>query len=614
MIGTQNPKPNQARIKTNASAPRCALALLLCALFALSPLLCLTSCGIRDKKEEKEPDPILTIARGGVSDYVIVTEDEPSELCLQALDTLSTAITESFGVTLPVTSPSEHTDADDPPFFESEDAKVIFFGNVSASHKALERARASLAGGGFSVLCEGNALALFATDDLCLRDLAELFSQKYVRNMKGEVFEIDRSISLLRPFTDISLEGGGEYDLTLPVISIDTENSQPVTSLTRYVNASVSVSNVYSEYSLEQVSAQIRGRGNGTWDTKSSDKLPYRLKFDSKVHLLGIGKSADRDWALLSNPLDSTQLRNTLALTLARRVFTAIPHSSDFAYANLFLSGEYMGVYLICEQAEISDGRIDVEENSGEDSLSEYLIELDYYATKSSNGYLRNVDYFSLWDKYWVIKSDYNNEARCAYVKEKLTLLKNAVESGNEQAVRSMLDMESCVDMYLLHEYTKNTDVGWSSFYMILNEEGVFEFVWPWDFDLSSGNDSRIDGGSFEGLHAGDYQTLEKQSNPIFYNLMRHDFFVQEAAARWAELSDLAHSVVLETVALYGDRYVFDLSADFAYNYSYGSYPSFTEVSSTARRAYLAATERLCSWFEGRKLWLDSFFADCLDT
>ncbi|MBR3228930.1 CotH kinase family protein, partial [Candidatus Saccharibacteria bacterium] len=57
---------------------------------------------------------------------------------------------------------------------------------------------------------------------------------------------------------------------------------------------------------------EIKGRGNTTW---LKEKKPYQIKLSHNVDLLNTGKS--KKWVLLANSLDSTHLRNDIAMMLA---------------------------------------------------------------------------------------------------------------------------------------------------------------------------------------------------------------------------------------------------------------------------------------------------------
>ena len=550
---------------------------------------------------EPEPDPDMILAKEGEALFSVLIPDSADEAYIKVLEKLQLSVERAYGVRFDVISDSQETDN-----AANEYNNVIFFGDTGADHASIEGARALTdAGSGFAVKVSGSCIALYAHSHRTLSDLTDLFIMKYV-NKDGEL-RVPKDVSLSRTFTDADETLCAEYDHTLPVLHVDT-NGTAITSRTEYIGASVSISNTYKEFALENCEAQIRGRGNGSWETNASTKRPYRLKLAHKENLLGTGSGNNRDWVLLSNSTDFTQVRNSIAFTLGRKVFSNIQYTTDYTFVNLYLSGRYAGVYMICDQMEIASHRINVEEDPDSEQQSEYFIELDAYAKEARNQNVRDVDYFKLQNKYWVIKSDYNTKARCSYVKSVFEAAFNAIEQGDMEQIARYIDLPSCIDMYLLHEYCKNTDVGWSSFYMVLKSDGRIYFNAPWDFDLSSGNDDRIHNASYEKLHAGNSQDVVKQSNPIFYKLMKLDGFRNAAASRWTEISDAAALAVLDVIDEHSlpnvDDFVRDIDAFYNKRTSYNR-----SKSKDPYQIFADNLEYLKTWYANRTKWMDSYFS-----
>lgn len=574
-------------------------------LLALTLLPLLVSC----KKTPEKTDEIrdLTIFENGASTFKIVVTENHGESYERALSILQDAFESSFGTRLEtIVHPSAVQKEKDLPKYD--DFGVIFLGDINGNYPAITKAKETLHDSGYAAFPVKNTLALYSKSEELLCDLCELFASKYIKNNNGSLV-ITEDFSLSRPFTSLVSPDGKGHDYALPVISINTENNLPINSTIQYLNASVSVSNVYSEFAMENASARVRGRGNGTWNTKNSSKKPYKLKFDNKVNLLGIGGGNSREWVLFSNPLDFSELRNRIAFTLGQKVFDNLSYVSNSEYAVLYVNGKYRGVYLVCEQVEAASHKIDIRENKTDPYSSEYLLELDQYATNASNGYTIYVDYFECYGRYWVIKSDYNSRERCMYVYYLMNDMMKAIESGNKEEILKYIDMDSCVDMYLLHEFMKNTDVGWSSFYLVLRSDKKFEFTCPWDFDLSSGNDYRIHDGSYSGLYVGDSINVVRQSNPIFYMLMKCDFFKSLVAERWDEVSDSILDVALSEIKNITGKYSAEFYEDIKANYKYKEDPDQKNhfVSDDPAASYDGNVEHLIDWLQNRHRWLDRY-------
>ncbi len=163
-------------------------------------------------------------------------------------------------------------------------------------------------------------------------------------------------------------------------ISVNT-NGQALVDRETYVACRVTVNSENKKYSLKNEPASIRYRGNSTFYTPP--KKPYRLKFDSKVNLLGMNEGAEcKSWVLLAEAYDDSYMRDAVAYALAASITDQ--YYSDFRYVKFYLNGEYMGVFLLAEQTQINSERIDIEEAGTDtyDLASGYLLEVN-----GSDGY-----------------------------------------------------------------------------------------------------------------------------------------------------------------------------------------------------------------------------------
>ncbi len=576
------------------------LAWLLCTVMWLSFAVSCQDRVIIDLPELSLPgraqaDSLLSRAENiSTKKYSIVVEQSESPQYAECLEMLQSAIEKLYGKRLEVLTHSEGTVYED----------AIFLGNTGASDESISKAyELSDNGGGFSAAAHGGCLAFYAHNHLLLKDVVELYTTKYLELENGSFMPGD-GFQLARPYSLPENVDGNDYDFTLPIISVSTEDNKAVTSRTKYVNATVNISGTYSEFSMKGEKAGIRGRGNNSW---KCDKKPYKLKFDEKVNLFGNASGNSREYALLSNPRDFTHLRNAVALTLGQKVFTKVGWTSSFSYVNLFLRGEYLGVYCVCEQVEARNFKIAVNEDPEDMTNSEYLIMLDQWATVYYKGNDED-DYFETQDKKWVIKSDYNNPERNAYVKSRIEAVFEALDGGDREQIEALVDLDSCIDMYLIHEYSKNSDVGWSSFYMVLRTDGKLYFVSPWDFDLSSGNNSHSSNANT--LFAG--RKVNSNSNPIFWKLMACPFAKELAAKRWFECRDKAVKVLSELEEQYiepsRDEFIRDIATNYDPNDAYNR-----TKETLPEKLFEANLTLLKEWYAKRIVFLDSHFSKILE-
>ena len=95
----------------------------------------------------------------------------------------------------------------------------------------------------------------------------------------------------------------------------------------------------------------IKGRGNTTWRL---NKKPYNIKLDKKASVLGM--DASKKWCLLANGQDHSLIRNKIAYDLADEL--GLEFSPDSGYVDLYLNGDYAGVYQVSEKIDVGKNNL----------------------------------------------------------------------------------------------------------------------------------------------------------------------------------------------------------------------------------------------------------------
>ena len=279
----------------------------------------------------------------------------------------------------------------------------------------------------------------------------------------------------------------------LPQIYLTTENT-----ITRreYVSCTITVHDPTGVYSdIYDTASTVKIRGNST---SAGEKSPYNIKFSDKVELLGLGKG--KKWSLLANLYDKTQLRNTLSYTFAQAV--GVNYTSDSCFAEVYLNGEYCGLYQICEPVGVSKTRVDIDIEK-----NEYLLEVEPYQGYS-NPYCLITSSFNLILGY--NEPEEPTAEQRTWLKNFMADVENAILSGDYDKVKAYVDVDSFARCYIVQELFKNVDYIQSSTRFYVKENKLYEGP-VWDFDLSSGNCSNYyyptynnvdtSGLSYEGLH-----------------------------------------------------------------------------------------------------------------
>ena len=342
----------------------------------------------------------------------------------------------------------------------------------------------------------------------------------------------------------------------IPVLSVVTEGEALILSRAQYIKATLTVYPTADSSSEENITlpCSIRGRGHSSFQysedlTHYKSKNSYRVKLEESAALLPHREGErDRDWVLISCKNDASALRNHLVWDLARRMGT-LPYVPDYTWVELYLNGDYRGLYLLTEQIEVDGDRVDIDDRASTDSAEVgYLLEYDFRGDIESNA-REGLTYFYLPDSNreveWVIKSHVYTKAETAAIRDHLLACHEAILSGDRARMEELIDLPSFVDMFILQELSKNPDVGASSFYVQRDAGGKLYLTAPWDFDFGFGTYST--GVSTLGLvTSGD----KVPPHPWFAALMEQAWFVEEVLSRMEEIQPLMEQTLTATESL----------------------------------------------------------------
>ncbi len=395
--------------------------------------------------------------------------------------------------------------------------------------------------------------------------------------------------------TDTSVLSSDESDSTqesanheiLPEIYIDYKGGIRRDS---YTKTTCSVKNAGETYNIEEIKGQIQGRGNASW---KHEKKSYKIKFDKAVNLLGIGEEAERDWVLIANHADQSLFRNYFAYNTGYEL--GIGYKS--VLCEVYFNGKYHGVYMLTGKVE--ESRLNVKPKKGG-----FILELDRYFSGKED-----VDYLVVENAHYTLKSDYFNQEQVDEIKAFIESVNDAIKSKDRETIEELIDLRTCIDMYLLQEYTKNTDAGWSSFYLYRRtKDDKLHFGPAWDFDIAMGNDYRLDNGSYENLYVGRYTGFTQQ-NWWFIYLSRMEWFRELVLERWnTHFYGLAVDMldeIKETASLCWD----ELENNFVrWNKVFGKRINCEPEHIMELKSYSEHFRFFVAWMESRLDWLDDCF------
>ena len=327
----------------------------------------------------------------------------------------------------------------------------------------------------------------------------------------------------------------------LPSVYLTTANGWPITSRTDYISGECWIVGGTTSYSTLESGGgiQVRGRGNSSWEVYN--KKSYRVKFDKKMEVLNIG--AARDWTLIASHSDKTLMRNFLAFSMAGSL-SNLKFSPKAQFVDLFLNGEYMGLYTVGDQVEIGKDRVNISEASGTDRG--YLLEVDNRVyTEYQHTYFEGIDYFrSIFGHAYVFQGPSRTDitqAQREFISDYVWKLENLIKAGSSN-YKNYLNEDSFIDWLIMEELTKNVDSAFGmSVFMYKDKGGKINMGPLWDFDLAFGNADYADMDKTYGWYiAGDhlYELPDKYTLGAEWakNLLKQPAFANKFISRWNTL------------------------------------------------------------------------------
>lgn len=273
---------------------------------------------------------------------------------------------------------------------------------------------------------------------------------------------------------------------TLPIMSISTEedipdNKQPVSMFMQLFDNEPGAAN-----RLVTSDGEIHTRGaTSIADPKKNFRLSLTTdsvggsKRDNDLGLLGLRK--DEDWILYSTYNDPEKVREAFSAklwkdTVGRDNFGNIDTGYEYKYLELFINGEYYGLYALGYPLQPSQFGI-----SATDS--------DKILTRKS-GYMTGVLYITddgvnvCYPPQGNLNPEGNNLVRDYFI-----YFDEVVDDPD--AIKAVVDIDNCLDFFLFFNLIQNHD-GISKnqcFYVQRNGEGFKTLYIPWDMDLTWGID-----------------------------------------------------------------------------------------------------------------------------
>ena len=345
----------------------------------------------------------------------------------------------------------------------------------------------------------------------------------------------------LPAFEDKEAESGTVvflYTENVPSMYIDTESGsmEAVDSDKKHQTEEEAAYRIYQTDGTPDSSGMcaIKGRGNSTW---SQAKKPYNLKLRSDNSLLGMDKCSKL--SLISNYWDSSQMRQYYGFEMAERL--GLAYTPQTRMVNVYLNGRYHSLCLLTQRINVDGGTVkitDLDEkndraNRGSGDPDPVVMDTDEDGNEAlayafgkepadlTGGYVIEFDsryekedcWFETETRHMVFKSPQmpsvgEYEYMSGYVREaEKALFAGAVVDENGEAaedefdetdgvnpdtgksVWDYFDMDSWARMYLVQDFTVQSDDEYYSFFFYKEAGNPLLYCGPiWDFDLCLGN------------------------------------------------------------------------------------------------------------------------------
>jgi|LGOV01.1.fsa_nt_gb hypothetical protein len=323
----------------------------------------------------------------------------------------------------------------------------------------------------------------------------------------------------------------------LPLIIIETKGQQIIKdaliwSEIKIVDKENGNSPVDKSPSFE-TDATIKLRGSSSYAT--FDKRQYRIEFyeneestkDNDYSLFGMG--SDNEWILYGPFLDRTLIRNHLMYGLSRDIMEWAP---DSRYCELFLNGEYHGVYLAVEPITNGENRLDLSKFGLLSGQTPYIIRRENYGSEKNviHTYSELMGYTFQELSVEYPGSKKLTEKQFQWIEGNVSAFEESLysdEFANEKTgYANYINVDSFVDYYILNEVAMISDAGRISTYSYKKLDDQLNMV-VWDFN-NGFNNYPWDNKS--------YDAFQVNGSNWFNRLLEDRGFVDKVIKRYDEL------------------------------------------------------------------------------
>jgi hypothetical protein len=239
------------------------------------------------------------------------------------------------------------------------------------------------------------------------------------------------------------------------------------------------------------VGIELRGASSQSYPQKPF-AIETRDAQGNNLNVSLLGMPEENDWVLLSNYNDKSFMRNVLGYKMFEALGNYAPRAR---LAEVFLNGEYQGIYLFGEKVKRDKNRVDIAT----------LKEEDIEGEKLTGGYIFKIDYWNDWDSWESPFSPVNHPdfdihfiyhepdwdellpQQKNYISDFVTDFETVLYSSSyahpTEGYSRWIDVESFIDYFIANEISRNNDGFKKSRYFHKDKNGKIKAGPVWDFD-----------------------------------------------------------------------------------------------------------------------------------
>ena len=283
--------------------------------------------------------------------------------------------------------------------------------------------------------------------------------------------------------------GSAAVSGTLPVVYVNTQNHQAVTSTDTQIPATVYIDSILPEYRslgspAAPFDATIKGRGNYTW--RDFDKKPYKIKFAEKHKVLKMPNN--RHWCLMAGADDNLGfLRNPSGYMVSKAM--GLRWTPRMVPVEFVLNGKYMGLYFLTEHVRIASHRVKIHEQADNethtDSISGgWLVEIDNYASENNISFNEGNGQFVMVS---LREPEVLSSRQRTYLENQLHAINDALYGDSESQVAQLVDLDEAAKYYLVQEILEDCESYHGSCFLYKDRDSLgiadpWKFGPVWDF------------------------------------------------------------------------------------------------------------------------------------